>query len=94
MENECSWYDPSCSLTWLSEELKLLAVWAYDHFMQGLASLVSYIPVPDFLLNAGTMEIPAGVAWFAAPFQIEWGIGIMVSAYLARFLVRRLPVIG
>lgn len=98
MDNEeslsCEWYDVSCGLSWLSEELKAIAIWVYDGILQGMVALVGSIPVPDFLVNVGTLELPSGVSYFADPFQLEWGVGIFVSAYVFRFLLRRIPVIG
>jgi hypothetical protein len=94
MENTCSWYDPSCALQWLQDELQSLSVWLYDAIMSGIASIYEAIPAPDFLLNANTLSIPSGVSWVVSMFQLDVGVSIVVSAYIARFILRRIPVIG
>lgn len=38
--------------------------------------------------------VPSEVGYFLAPFQIGMGIKAMLSAYLARFIIRRLPFVG
>ena len=92
--NSCAWYDPSCGLAWLRDEFQAFSVWLWDSMLSGIASLFESIPVPEFMLNAGSHSIPAGVAWAAEPFQIPVGLGIIVSAYIARFILRRIPIIG
>jgi hypothetical protein len=94
MENTCAWYDPSCSLAWLRDELQALGVWLIDSLLSAMAGIFEAIPVPDFMVNAGTHTIPSGVSWAASAFQLDVGLGIIVSAYIARFILRRLPVIG
>lgn len=38
--------------------------------------------------------IDPGVWWFLDMFQLDVGIPLLLSAFIARFLIRRLPVIG
>ena len=38
--------------------------------------------------------IPASVWWMTDAFRLDYGIPLMISAYVARFTIRRLPVIG
>ena len=94
MDNVCSWYDPSCSLQWMSEELQSLFTWLWDSILSACASVLEALPVPDFLLNTGSFIIPGEVSWAASAFNIEFGIGIIVSAYVARFVLRRIPLVG
>jgi hypothetical protein len=91
---DCSWYDVGCWLGWLQEELKQLVLWVYDAVLSGIVGLMDMIPVPDFLIDLEPITLPAGVAWAAEPFQIVFGVGICVSAYVARFILRRIPIIG
>jgi hypothetical protein len=90
----CEWYDPTCALGWISEEFKAIFVWLYDGLMSGFASVLESFPVPDFLLTMGVVTLPSGVAWAAEAFQLPLGAGIIVSAYTARFILRRIPFIG
>ena len=94
MKNECSWYDPSCALKWLSDELKAIWLYIYDALLSGLAALFESIPVPDFLANIQSYTLPPAVAWAAESFNLEYGLGVIVAAYVARFIVRRIPIIG
>ena len=94
MENECIWYDPSCSLKWLADELKALWLWVYDALLSGFASIIEAIPVPDFLLNMQSLTLPASVAWVASSMNLTYGLTVIIGAYTARFILRRIPFIG
>lgn len=39
-------------------------------------------------------HIPSGVWWFISLFNVAAGLKIIVCAFVTRFLIRRLPVIG
>lgn len=50
-------------------------------------------------LDAGSLTeafvgLPASVWFFIDAFQLGYGVPLVISAYVARFLIRRLPVIG
>lgn len=38
--------------------------------------------------------LDAGVWWVLDLFNLSYGVPLLISAYVARFLIRRLPVIG
>ena len=38
--------------------------------------------------------LPSGVWWVLDAFSLGYGIPLILSAFIARFLIRRLPVIG
>lgn len=71
-----------------------LKIW--ELLLDGLATVIEAIPVPGFLDQADGLfgGLPAGVVYFTDALQLEVGIGFMVSAYVIRFLIRRIPVIG
>lgn len=94
MENSCSWYDPSCALKWIQDELKAFFYWLYDCLMMGFAAVVESIPVPDFLSSNNSYVLSSTVSWFLEPFNVPYGVSIIVSAYIARFILRRIPFIG
>lgn len=51
--------------------------------------------LPDASNLSGALNgIPAGVWYFLDLFNISSGIPILLSAYLTRFVIRRIPVIG
>lgn len=90
----CVFYNPSCTVDWWKQEFKDFYLWAYDNFMGGLATLVESIPSPDFLQNMQTMVMPPAVSWFLQPFEIPYALTVIASAYVARFVLRRIPFIG
>jgi hypothetical protein len=90
----CSFYDVPCNASWVVIQLEIFGIWLWQTVLNGATSLFEMIPIPDFLLNIQPVTIPSSVGFFLGPFAIEYGIGIIVSAYIARFLVRRIPVVG
>jgi hypothetical protein len=94
-------------MKWLIDFLAHLAQWLHDFFLfiprkvyallcDGLVTVVQAIPVPSFFSDAGAnlSAIPSGVAFFGSAFRIGDGLSIVLTAYLLRFLIRRIPVIG
>lgn len=92
--SECKWYEVGCHMAWLRDELHAFALWCYDSILNGLAVTVEAIPVPDFLLGVTTQALPSGVAFFVNALELPVGLSIIVSAYIARFILRRIPLIG
>lgn len=45
-------------------------------------------------LTSSFAGIDAGVWWFLDMFALDYGLPLLISAHVARFLIRRLPVIG
>jgi hypothetical protein len=45
-------------------------------------------------LTAAFTGIPPGVWWFLDMFQIAAGVKMILAAYVTRFSIRRIPVIG
>ena len=45
-------------------------------------------------LDSAFGGLPAGVWFFVDFFALGYGLPLIISAYVARFLIRRLPVIG
>jgi hypothetical protein len=93
-ENTCAWYDPTCAISGLVEDLRLLFVSLWNSILSGLATLFESISPPSFLANLTTIDIPPSVSWAVDIFQIDFGIGVIVSAYTLRFIIRRIPGIG
>lgn len=83
-------------LDWLRDMLLWAPRKVFEMLLTGLATVVNAIPVPSFIENAGSYfsALPSGVVYFTQAFQLPLGIGMMVSAYVLRFLIRRIPVIG
>lgn len=81
---------------WLLNIAQSIWNWMIDQLLTALIAVLSAIPVPDFVTAAGgnLAAIPEGVVWFVEPFHIATGIRWIMSAYVLRFLIRRLPFVG
>jgi hypothetical protein len=90
----CSFYDVGCWLLWLLEAMGNGALYLLEALLNGLAFVYESIPVPSFLESLPSLSLPPSVLWTAEPFQIPSGVGIIVTAYTARFILRRIPFIG
>ena len=86
------------ALTFLIKEilLKFLVLTALMAVFALLMPMV-FIKLMPFLgldLSGAFSSVPATVWFFADAVQLGYGIPLMISAYVARFLIRRLPVVG
>ena len=73
----------------------ILVKWALM-VLDALLAILSLIPVPEWLsnLSGNVALIDSGILFFVAPFQFGTGVAWIISAYLIRFLIRRIPLIG
>jgi hypothetical protein len=63
--------------------------------LDGLAAVLEAIPVPTWLEGVDVFAgIDPGVVYFAEALMIPEGIAIVLSAYVLRFVIRRLPFVG
>lgn len=64
--------------------------------MDGAASIIETLPSPSFLGDINLMfgGIPGGVWWFANSFEFGAGLGMVGTALLLRFVLRRIPFVG
>lgn len=90
----CDLLDVGCWLEWSFDELKQFFLSIYGWFLDGLLALINLIPVPDFLENSGTYTIPSNFSYYLDLLEFETGISLVISAYIARFVLRRIPFIG
>jgi len=83
-------------MVWLKDLLLWLPLKLTELLLDGLALLVESIPVPTWLQGAGGFlsAIDPTVAFFLEAFQFGQGLTIVIAAYIIRFLIRRIPVIG
>lgn len=67
-----------------------------DWLYQALLDLISTSFIVGLITNAGELfaSIDPSVWYFMGIFQVPFGITVISSAYLLRFLVRRIPFIG
>lgn len=45
-------------------------------------------------ITAAFASIPAGVWWVLDLFQVPTGLKLVLTAYVTRFAIRRMPIIG
>lgn len=83
-------------LVWLKDVLLWVPNKLAELILDGLATLIESIPVPTWLTNASTFlgNIDPTIAFFLEGFQFAQGLLIVFAAYVLRFLIRRIPVIG
>lgn len=82
-------------LEWVVDFVVWAALSIYEMFLLAIAAIFDAIPVPAWLAGADPFAaIDPGVAFFIDAFQIPEGIAIILGAYVIRFLIRRIPVVG
>ncbi len=78
----------------LLEKIQYFLVWCLHETFEGIANLFDAIPVPDFLINAHNFTLTDDILFYTSLFQVPAGLAIIVSAYVIRFLIRRIPFFG
>lgn len=77
--------------------IKFVVFTAVFLLMQALVPLALNYLAP-FVSGGGLSQafsgLPAGVWFFLDFFNLGFGVPLILSAYIARFSIRRLPVIG
>lgn len=82
-------------LEWVVDFVVWAALTVYELFLEGVLAVLEAIPVPEWLSGADPFaSIDPGVVFFIDALQVPEGIAIVLGAYLLRFLIRRIPVIG
>lgn len=92
----CNLLDMPCHYNNGIEQLKAFFLYIWNQILDGCLYLLNLIPVPSWAQNSGGIfsNIPSGVAYFLSIFEVNFGLGILGSALLIRFTIRRLPFIG
>lgn len=82
--------------TWLKDVLLWVPRKLWAELLDGLAAMLTAIPVPDFVNTAkdAFTNIPPGVVFFASKFGVPEILSMVIAAYVVRFLIRRIPVVG
>ena len=69
-------------------------MYLYEGILNAVLAVINAIPVPDFLASIGSYSLPPEVVYFTVVFQLHFGVGVLVTSYTVRFIIRRIPVIG
>lgn len=90
------WDFISDALAWLYDAFLWIPRKLWELILDGLATLLEAIPVPSFMSNLESFAggIDPGIAYFAEPLMISTGVTFVLLAYVIRFVIRRIPVIG
>jgi hypothetical protein len=84
------------ALSWVFKSVLIKFVAFFALFYVGtafVAYLVPKLPGASGLVQAFT-AIPPGIWWFMDLFRVPLGVQLCLSAYVTRFAIRRIPVIG
>lgn len=88
---------------WLSDAFdnvvdffKDLPAWIFSKIADAIVGFFDAFPVPDFFTQAASAfgSVPPEVVYFAQTFHIGAGVTMVLGAYLLRFILRRIPLIG
>ncbi|MNZ27766.1 hypothetical protein D3C78_449880 [compost metagenome] len=81
---------------WLVDVLLWVPRTLWAELLEGLSGLIAAIPVPGFVTTAQSAfaSIPSSVLFFLDKFEFSAGIAMIMSAYVLRFVIRRIPLIG
>jgi hypothetical protein len=90
----CDWYDASCGFRYLAGEIETSLISLLYSMFDSLASVFESISPPSFATNIQTMQLPDFFLYLTDILQVYNGLLIVMSAYLIRFLIRRIPFIG
>lgn len=83
-------------LTWVQAFLEGLPLYLMGPFLDGINAFIQWIPVPAFFASAQgyIAAIPASAAYWLQGFNIGFGFAMIISAYIIRFIIRRIPFFG
>jgi Protein of unknown function (DUF2523) len=83
-------------LTWFQTFIEGLPLFLMGPFLDGLNAFLQWIPVPSFFADASgyIADIPPAAAYFLQGFNISAGFAMIISAYVIRFIIRRIPFFG
>ena len=81
---------------WLLQVLLWLPKRLWADILAGLAAIITAIPVPSWISSIpGWLNgMPSGIWWWIGWLHFGSGLGIVISAYVLRFLIRRIPFVG
>ena len=84
------------ALKWVFDLLLWLPRKVFAELLDQLAVVIESMEVPEFLANGGNLwgGIDSGILYFMSVAELGFGVPLVIGAYVARFLLRRIPFIG
>ncbi|MGI9563937.1 MULTISPECIES: hypothetical protein [Pseudomonas] len=76
-------------IAWLVNLLLAIFSWFIDAaiYLLDLMGITQRVKIASHYFDA----LPDGVWYFMNLFQVQWGLGLVMTSYLIRFLIRRIP---
>ena len=74
--------------------VKFVSFFALFFITTELMAVLSPLLPTSISLGSSMAGIPSGVWYFMDLFNVTAGIPLLLSAYVTRFIIRRIPVIG
>jgi hypothetical protein len=92
----CDILDIPCHYNNSIEKLKEFVIYLWDKVLDACLYLLNLVPVPEWATVSGGIfsQVPSSVAFFMSVFEINFGLSVLGSAMLIRFIIRRLPFVG
>ncbi|MCR9089895.1 MAG: hypothetical protein NXI11_00900 [Proteobacteria bacterium] len=97
---ECGLLDIPCHLNAVLQWIVDVVLWIprkwFELVMNGLAAVVEAIPVPDAFaeIHTAAAGLASGTVWIFDIFAVAEGFAICMAALVARFFLRRVPLVG
>lgn len=84
------------ALEWIWECILWLPQYVVNDVLTGISAWFATLEAPDFVANIASYSggIPPSVVYFLSIMEFKFGVQVFLAALIARFLVRRIPVIG
>jgi hypothetical protein len=81
---------------WLLDALLYVPKWIWQELLKALAAVITAIPVPTWFqtFSTGMAGFTSQAVWWLDLIQFKVGLTMIAAALLARFLLRRVPLIG
>lgn len=80
---------------WLINVLLWVPLKLFAMLLDGLASIFEAIPVPDWVSTAQAgLSALSPIGYYLNLFAVPQGFATIISAYILRFLIRRIPFVG
>lgn len=83
-------------IAWFHDWFITAVKWVWSMLLDAAAWIIEQLPAIPGADQAGQAfaNVPASVLFFLDPFQLPFGITVVLSALTLRFLIRRLPIVG
>lgn len=81
---------------WIYNALMWLPRFTVHELLTGIASLLNGIPVPSFITNAASYinQLPSSFGYWFQLLHLGFGLQVVLSAMLLRWLIHKIPFIG